>query len=127
VRRPLTALREEKEREDELHAFQSGEPRTRGTSKGLVVEQLWFLFDRKSEFVPAESALEAEGETLKGNATSRTLLESEGMRHPSNVIRGSNGLRCDLLMRRAEMAERKDVPPRVRHPPAPLKFHPWPE
>ena len=32
--------REEKEREDELHAFQSGEERVGGTSAGLVMEQL---------------------------------------------------------------------------------------
>jgi hypothetical protein len=39
--------REEKEREDELHAFQSGEDRTGDTSERLALEQLWFLFQSR--------------------------------------------------------------------------------
>jgi len=52
--------REEKEREDELHAFQSGEERTGNASEGLDLEQLWFLFQSWNEFVRAESGVEAE-------------------------------------------------------------------
>jgi hypothetical protein len=52
--------REEKEREDELHAFQSGEARVGDTSEGLALEQLRFLLQDKNEFVRAESGVEAE-------------------------------------------------------------------
>ena len=52
--------REEKERKDELHAFQSGEERASGASEGLALEQLWFLFQNRNEFVRAESGVEAE-------------------------------------------------------------------
>ena len=47
--------REETKREDELHAFQSSEERAGDTSEGLALEQLWFLFQDRSEFVRAES------------------------------------------------------------------------
>jgi hypothetical protein len=57
--------RQEKEREDELHAFQSGEERVGGASKGLGLEQLWFLFQDRNEFVRPESGVEAENENLK--------------------------------------------------------------
>jgi len=50
---------EEKEREDELHAFQSGEEKARDASEGLALEQLWILFHQRTEFVSAESAVEA--------------------------------------------------------------------
>ena len=46
--------REEEERENELHAFQSGEERVGGTSARLVMEQLRFLFQDRNESVRAE-------------------------------------------------------------------------
>jgi hypothetical protein len=52
--------REEKEREDELHAPQSGETRTRRTSEGVAVEQSSVLFDRRERIVCAESGVGAE-------------------------------------------------------------------
>jgi hypothetical protein len=52
--------REEKERKDELHAFQSGEERAGDASEGLALEQLWFLFQNRNKFVRAESGVEAE-------------------------------------------------------------------
>ena len=59
--------RKEKEREDELHALQSGEERIGGASEGLGLEQLWFLFQNRDEFVRAESGVggEKESENLK--------------------------------------------------------------
>ena len=57
--------REEKEREDELHAFQSGEERAGDTSEGLALEQLWFLFQNRNEFVRAEPGVGGESENLK--------------------------------------------------------------
>ena len=52
--------REEKERKDELHAFQSGEERAGDASEGLALEQLRFLFQDRNKFVRAESGVEAE-------------------------------------------------------------------
>ena len=49
--------REEKEREDELHALQSRETRTRGTPEGVEVEQFPFLYDRREGIVRAESGV----------------------------------------------------------------------
>jgi hypothetical protein len=49
---------EEEEREDELHAFQSGEERIGDASEGLGLEQLWILFHQRQKFVPAESGVE---------------------------------------------------------------------
>jgi hypothetical protein len=77
--------REEKEREDELHAFQSGEERTRNASERLVVEQLWFLFQDWNEFVRAESGVDAEGESLKTiqeQVKTRTLRTPKGSAPP---------------------------------------------
>jgi putative transposase len=54
-----------KEREDELHALQSGEERAGETSEGLGLEQLSFLFQNRNESVRAESGVEAENENLK--------------------------------------------------------------
>jgi hypothetical protein len=68
--------REEKEREDELHAFQSGEERTGDTSERLALEQLWFLFQSRNEFVRAESGVEAKSKNLKtiqGQVKTRTF------------------------------------------------------
>jgi hypothetical protein len=60
---------EEKEREDELHAFQSGEERAGDASERLALEQLRFLFQNRNELVRAESGVEAEklksGKNLK--------------------------------------------------------------
>ncbi len=62
------------------------------------MEQLRFLLDRKAEFVPSQSGLEAEPESLKELETERcTLLRSEGMRHPLNAVRGPKTLRCGFL------------------------------
>ena len=47
--------REEEERENELHAFQSGEERIGDASEGLALEQLRFLYQDANEFVRAES------------------------------------------------------------------------
>ena len=52
--------REEKEREDELHALQSGETRIRRTSEGVALELSSVLFDRRKRIVRAESGVEAE-------------------------------------------------------------------
>ena len=52
--------REEKEREDELHAFQSGEERAGDASAGLALEQLRFLYRGGNESVRAESGVETE-------------------------------------------------------------------
>jgi hypothetical protein len=57
--------RKEKERKDELHAFQSGEERTGKASEGLALEQLRFLFQDRNEFVRAESGVGGENERLK--------------------------------------------------------------
>jgi hypothetical protein len=57
--------REEKERKDELHAFQSGEERAGDASEGLALEQLRFLFQDRNEFVRAESGVGGENERLK--------------------------------------------------------------
>jgi hypothetical protein len=56
---------EEKEREDELHAFQSGEERVGGASEGLALEQLQFLLQNRNEFVRAEPGVGGESENLK--------------------------------------------------------------
>jgi len=47
--------REEKEREDELHALQSGEARTRGAPEGLDLEQLPLLLEERGKSVRSES------------------------------------------------------------------------
>jgi hypothetical protein len=47
--------REEKEREDELHTFQSGKERAGNASERLALEQLRFLLQDKHEFVRTES------------------------------------------------------------------------
>ena len=53
--------REEKEREDELHAFQSGEERAGDASAGLALEQLRFLYrGGGNESVRAEPGVETE-------------------------------------------------------------------
>ena len=80
------------------------------------MEQLRILLDRKGELVPAEPKLEAEPESVKAKATERhTLLRNEGMRHPLNVIRGPEMLRCELLARRENEGERRRL--RMGHPP----------
>ncbi len=56
---------EEKEREDELHAFQSGEERAGGASERLGLEQLWILFEGRNEFVRSQSAVETESLSWK--------------------------------------------------------------
>jgi hypothetical protein len=47
--------REEKEREDELHTFQSGKERAGNASERLALEHLRFLLQDKHEFVRTES------------------------------------------------------------------------
>ena len=83
--------REEKEREDELHAFQSGEERAGGASKGLGLEQLWFLFQNWNEFVRAESGVEAEklksGKNLGPQVKIRTLHTPKGFGTPAGFSR----------------------------------------
>jgi len=71
--------RKEKEREDELHAFQSGEERARDTSEGLALEQLWFLFQDRNEFVRAESGV--EGEKLKSGKKPRAPSQNPNPSH----------------------------------------------
>ena len=71
--------RKEKEREDELHALQSGEERISGASEGLGLEQLWFLFQNRDEFVRAESGVGGEKENLK------TIQEQRQNPNPSHL------------------------------------------
>ena len=84
--------REEKEREDELHAFQSGEERAGDTSEGVALEQLRFLLQDRREFVRAESGVEAENESLKTiqkQVKIRTFSAqtAEKIRHPASFNR----------------------------------------
>ena len=107
---------EEEERENKLHAFQSGEARARETSEGLAMEQLRILLDGKAEFVLAKFGLEAEPESVKAKATERhTLLRNEGAALPANVVRGPEMLRCELLARRENEGERRRL--RMGDPP----------
>ena len=75
---------EEKEREAELHAFQSGEARAGQTSQGVVVEQLRVLLERDREWVSAESGLEAG----QGGRQKRKTHPSEKrrVRHPLSLF-----------------------------------------
>ena len=84
--------REEKERKDELHAFQSGEERVGGASERLALEQLWFLLQDRIEFVPPESGVEAENEnvkTIQEQVKTRTFSAqtTEKIRHPASFNR----------------------------------------
>jgi hypothetical protein len=112
--------REEKEREDELYAFQSGEARAGDTSEGLALEQLRFLLQDRNEFVRAESGVEAEKlksvkeQELKSKPEPFTLRR---VRHPREFQSCMGSLRC-----RAEgLATRLGFTPvprgRICHPP----------
>lgn len=83
--------REEAEREDELHAFQSSEERAGDASSGLVMERLWFLFQDRGEFVRAESGVETgklkSGENLRGHVKTRTLHTPKGFGTPASFSR----------------------------------------
>ena len=89
--------REEEEREDKLHAFQSGEEGVGGTSAGLVMEQLWFLFQDRNESVRAEPGVGAEtlksGNILRGQVKTRTLHTPKGSAPPrvSVVLEANSG------------------------------------
>jgi hypothetical protein len=91
--------RKEKERKDELHALQSGEARAGDTSEGLVMEQLWFLFPSRNEFVRAESGVGGESERLKtiqDHVKIRTFSAkgAEKVRHPREFQSCSSEFRC---------------------------------
>ena len=102
---------EEKEREDELYAFQSGEERAGDASESLGLERLRFLFQSGGEFVCAESGAEAENESLKTiqeQVKTRTFSAptAEKVRHPADFSRGLTGLRCGVKgLPTAELSE----------------------
>jgi hypothetical protein len=55
-------------------------------------------------------------ETVKGGVTSRTLLKTEGLRHPFKFPLGLNELGCDPVMRERNVI-RAITFVRVSHPP----------
>ena len=95
------------EREDELHAFQSGEERTGKASERLALEQLRFLFQSGDQFVRAESGVGARDESLKTiqeQVKTRTFSakNAEKIRHP----REFQSYRCSLRCRAEGFATR---------------------
>jgi hypothetical protein len=61
--------------------------------------------------------MEIEGGAVRRDATSRTLLRNEGLRHPMKFLRGLNKLACDSFTRAHNQASEAEntPPPLVSH------------